>query len=158
MSVSTPYRFRCRQVIAEDFAWERSIYLVQDNSKFDLHNDFDFQSFSYDVENRTVVLVWSRGTGEWVQASLPNVLRLEMTGISEVRISPRDPKIPFTEDNCLSSFGYASDDDWTDGQFWVDSSPDKSWRWSFLFMSGAEIQITGERAKALRIHEAPDAD
>ena len=157
MSVSTLYRFRCRQVIAEDFAWERSIYLVQDNTKFDLHNDFDFQSFSYDVENRTAVLVWSRGTGEWVQSSLPNVLRLEMTGITEVRISPRNPKIPFTEDNCLSSFGYASDDDWTDGQFWVDSRPDESWRWSFLFMSGAAIEIAGERAKALLIHEAPDA-
>ena len=66
--------------------------------------------------------------------------------------------MPFTEDDCLSSFGYACDDDWRDGQFWVDSRPDESWRWSFLFMSGAEIQIAGERAEALLIHEAPDAD
>ncbi|MBL0125469.1 MAG: hypothetical protein IPP88_23345 [Betaproteobacteria bacterium] len=33
---------------------------------YDLHNNFDFRGFSYDVATRQLTLRWTRGIGEWV--------------------------------------------------------------------------------------------
>jgi hypothetical protein len=131
---------------ASNFTWSSSIYAHVGGQRFDLHNDFDFQSISHDLVERRVVLEWKRGSGDWVQKTLPVRLIVTMTGVTEVRMKPRNPSLPFSEDGCLASFGYDSDEDWADGQFWVDVEPDPKWRWSFLFQSGAEIQVAGETA------------
>jgi hypothetical protein len=133
---------------ASNFSWSSSIYLHVDGEKLDLHNDFDFQSMSYDVVDRLVVLQWKRGSGDWIQNALPARVTMALRGGSEVRMKPRDPSLPFSEDDCLASFGYDSDEDWADGQFWVEKDPDPDWRWSFLFQSGAEIQVAGKTASA----------
>lgn len=141
---------------AENFSWSNSIYLVVEGQEFDLHNCYDFHSFAYSIATRSVSLVWFRGTGEWVDNDLPTRLCIDIFEVNYLKIHPRDPEMPFTEDDCLSSFGYDCDEDWADGQFWVDGPAEPNWRWSFEFQSGAEIFIGGERAVVTLQSKKPD--
>ena len=131
---------------AQNFSWSAGIYLCTEGMELDLHNSYGFIGFSYDIEARTVSLRWRRGSGEWVGTQLPAGIFLGIQNVHYFRFEPRDQKYAFTEDDCLASFGYDSDEDWTDGQFWIDGSADPNWRWSFACQSGAEVIVGGERA------------
>lgn len=131
---------------ATNFKWTGSIYLVASGVEHDLHNCYDFQCVIYDPGNGLLELRWRRGPKDRVADDLPGSINLHMKGVTEMRWLPRDSDLPFSEDNCLASFGYARGGDWTDGQFWVESEPEADWRWSFLFQSGAELQVAGDSA------------
>jgi hypothetical protein len=136
-------------MISENFSWSESIYLKYDSSEYDLHNDFDFIEINYIIETQSVTLKWKRGTGNWVNQNQPEFIVLNISNVYQLEFKPRDSEMPFTEDNCLESFGFLSDDDWCDGQFWVDKTPDENWLWSFAFQSGAEIIIGAKSAIVL---------
>lgn len=131
---------------ATNFKWYAARFIVVDYVEYDLHNSFDFYCVSYNVQTRTAELQWERGSSQWISPNLPKNITLNLRGVSEFTWAPRDPKIPFTEDDCLGSFGYNCDEDWADGQFWTDEEPDQKWRWSFEFQSGAELQLAGDTA------------
>ncbi|NMR28062.1 hypothetical protein HH219_21505 [Pseudoalteromonas sp. NEC-BIFX-2020_015] len=133
-------------MISENFSWSESIYLKYDSIEYDLHNDFDFIEINYIIETQSVTLKWKRGTGNWVNQNQPDLIVLNISNVSQFEFKPRDSEMPFTEDDCLESFGFISDDDWCDGQFWADKIPDESWLWSFIFQSGAEIIIGAKSA------------
>ena len=92
-------------------------------------------------------MLWHRGTGKWVDQSLPHGIHIEMLEIHYLKVAPRDPKMPFSEDDILDCFGYDCDEEWADGQFWQDGEPEPDWRWCFSFHSGAEIIVGGKRAR-----------
>lgn len=140
---------RAQEMRAENFSWSGSIYLHVGDLELDIHNCYDFCLTTYNVEARTVSLEWRRAKGDWVSETLPQHVRLTMAGIYHFSVRPRDPEIPFTEDDCLEGFGYDCDEDWADGQFWTDASPDPAWRWSFVFQSGLEIQVGGDSASVM---------
>ncbi|MGY5450830.1 hypothetical protein ACVFI8_07800 [Agarivorans sp. MS3-6] len=137
-------------MISENFSWSQSTYLKYNSIDYDLHNDFDFIEINYMIENQSVILKWKRGAGNWVNQNQPNFIVLNISNVSQFEFKPRDSEIPFTEDDCLESFGFISGDDWCDGQFWVDKAPDDSWLWSFIFQSGAEI-IIGAKSAIVKI-------
>ena len=89
--------------------------------------------------------------------NLPLSVHIEFFNIHYLKIHPRDSEMPFTEDDCLASFGYDCDEDGLDGQFWMDGPADPTWRWSFEFQSGAEIVIGGERA-VVTLQSNPSSD
>jgi hypothetical protein len=68
----------------------------------DLHNCFDWRSLDYLSENRRIQLTWQRGSGEWIQSSLPDIIVLEFRGVARFAVCPRDPELPYTEDSCLA--------------------------------------------------------
>ncbi len=140
---------------AENFTWSDGIYLAVQGKELDLHNNYDFRSFAHDVESRTLSLTWHRRTGEGVDRKLPPSICIEISEVHHIKVRPRDPEMPFTEDDCLASFGYDCDENWVDGQFWVDGPVDPNWRWSFLFQSGAEIIVGADRAEVTLGSEAP---
>ena len=137
-------------MISENFSWSESIYLKYDSVEYDLHNDFDFLEVNYIIETQTVRLKWKKGTGNWVNQNLPRFIVLSILNVSHFEFKPRDPKMPFTEDDCLESFGFISNDEWRDGQFWIDNIPEENWLWSFAFQSGAEI-IVGAKSAVVQI-------
>ena len=106
-----------------------------------------FINLSYDITEKLIALEWQRGTGDWVNLSLPHLISLRISDVYHLEVKPRDPEIPFSEDDCLSSFGYRSNENWCDGQFWTDKEPDVNWKWSFEFQSGAEIIVGAKSAK-----------
>ncbi|MEQ3515644.1 hypothetical protein ABMY35_20190 [Pseudoalteromonas sp. BZB3] len=133
-------------MISENFSWTGSIHLKHDSTVYDLHNDYDFIKFSYDVEKRLIVLEWRKGKYDWVKSELPTTLLLSLFNVEHFGFQPRSSERSFNEDDCLSSFGYLSDDEWCEGQFWVDGDPDDSWHWSLEFESGAELIVSAESA------------
>ncbi len=130
----------------ENFSWKSSIHLQIGDLELDMHNNYDFVGVVYDLKVRSVLLEWHLANRESISKTLPSHIKMLLSGVEDFRVSPRVHEIPFTEDNCLSSFGYACDEKWTDGQYWIDGTPEPEWRWSFLFQSGLEIQIGGESA------------
>jgi hypothetical protein len=126
-----------------DFEISQGIYLVQPPHELDLHNCFDFLGFDHSVEQRTLLLRWRRSGGDWVAFGTPSAVTIEFREISEFRFFPRDAELPFTEDDCISTFGHWSDDEWADGVFHIapNQTPDPKWRTAISFMSGAVIAV-----------------
>lgn len=133
-------------MISKNFSWSESINLKYDSIEYNLHNDFDFVEINYSIETQSVTLKWKRGSGNWVNQNQPKFIILSISYVSQFEFKQRDPEMPFTEDDCLESIGFISDDDWCDGQFWIDKTPDENWLWSFSFQSGAEIIIGAKSA------------
>lgn len=126
------------------------IYLVQDGYELDLHNNFDFVRLEYSLVERKLLLLWKRSNGNWVNSNTPKTLTIEFTEVGEFRFMPRDPEIPFTEDDCLDSFGYWVDEDWANGVVLVGPTqePDPKWLTAIAFMSGAVLAIQAESSNA----------
>ena len=133
----------------EDFTIKDAIYLVSGEDTLDLHNDYDITEITYSIAERRATLTWVRSSGDWVPATEPLQLQLEFHGVSCFRFMPRDPQIPFTEDNCLSSAGYWTDEDWCDGVMICKADPETDWLRAFHFQSGATVAIAADEAKAI---------
>lgn len=126
------------------------IYLVQESHELDLHNNFDFKGLDYSVEERSLALRWRRSNGDWVSSGTPKALTVEFKGVSEFRFMPRDSEMPFTEDDCINSFGYWVDDDWAEGVITLalNQKAEPHWLTAIDFMSGAILVVQAESADA----------
>ena len=133
-----------------DFEIKDGICLVQPPHELDLHNAFDFLGLHYSVADRTLLLQWRRSEREGVPPSRPRSVAIEFRGVTEFRFQPRDPHIPFTEDDCLSTFGYWTSEDWASGVIICPPPevPDASWLTAIAFMSGAVIAVQADSAHA----------
>ena len=133
----------------EDFTIKDAIYLVSGEDTLDLHNNYGFTDITYSVTERRATLTWVRSSGDWIPATEPLQLQLEFHGVSCFRFMTRDPEMPFTEDNCLSSAGYWTDEDWCDGVMICEADPATEWLRAFHFQSGATVAIAADEAKAI---------
>lgn len=126
------------------------IYLVKDKYKLDLHNNFDFKGINYIIDERRVILSWSRTTGDWAIPETPQALSIEFIGVSEFIFSPRNSETPFSEDNCINSIGYLVNEDWADGVIVLEPNQkvEPHWLTAIDFMSGAVIAIQAESSCA----------
>ena len=126
------------------------IHLVQSSHEPDLHNDFIFQNLDYSVAERKLDLNWDCSKGQWVSEGTPNSVTIEFNEVREFRFMPRDSKFPFTEDDCISSFGYWVDEDWVEGVIMVapNQKAEPHWLDAIEFMSGAVIAIQADSANA----------
>jgi hypothetical protein len=95
-------------------------------------------------------LHWRRSTGDWAAAGTPASVSVEFREVTEFRFLPRDAELPFTEDDCVSTFGYWTDEAWADGVIMTDPTqiPDPSWLTAISFMSGAVIAVKAESTYA----------
>ena len=127
------------------------IYLVQASHELDLHNYFNFTGLNYSVEERKLILSWVRSKREGVSSDLPKSLTIEFSEVSEFRFMPRDAEVPFTEDDCIDTFGYWADEEWSEGVFTLvtdSQQPEPHWLTAIDFMSGAVILLQAEEARA----------
>jgi hypothetical protein len=133
-----------------DFEIKDGVDLLQPPYELDLHNSFDFCGLRYSVENRTLSLHWQRSAGNWVAAGTPASVIVEFREVSEFRFLPRDAQIPFTEDDCVSAWGYWTDEKWADGVIMTGpaQTPDPRWLTGIHFMSGATIAVQASSAHA----------
>ena len=135
-------------MIASNFTIKNSIYLVYDGSEYDLHNDYDFLSYIYEAKSQCISLKWKRGTGEWVRNGQPNTIELEIIKTSSFSVSPRRNDAPLVDDVCLEEIAYENDEEWCDGPFWVDQTPETTWRWIFMFESDYWLTVNAESISA----------
>ena len=133
-----------------NFEIKDGIYLSQTSFELDLHNNFIFCGLEYSIEERILLLNWRRSKGDWVSANTPTAISIEFCEVSEFRFLPRDKELPFSEDDCVSTFGYWTDESWADGVFTInpDQKPNPSWLTAIDFMSGAVVAVQAASAHA----------
>lgn len=134
-----------------DFTIKMGIYLVQTPHELDIHNWYDFQELRYSVAERTCTFLWRRPDRDGIPAKLPATATVQFRGVTELRFQPRDPERPFTEDNCVRTFGYWTDEDWAEGSVMIcdDSSRNDTQNLNAIeFMSGAIFIVQADSAHA----------
>jgi hypothetical protein len=67
----------------------------------DLHNNFDFVSFDYNVADREVKLHWKRSSGDWVDKNEFSSLVLMHKGVTFLRVIEQDEKSTYEDNSCL---------------------------------------------------------
>lgn len=136
-----------KSMISNNLKWIGPVELLVDDIYLDLHNCFDFMSVTHNVDRRELTLNWRRGFGDWITPSLPGHLAMCFADVFHLMIRPRDVLLPFSEDDCLASFGFCNEGDEDQDQFFGDFDVDPKWLWSFEFESRAEI-IVGAQSVA----------
>lgn len=121
---------------------------MAEEHELDLHHNFDFVSVEYSIDDRSVGLHWRRGSGDWIPAKASREVRLTYSDVTRFEFRPRDPEMPFTEDDCLSDAGFWTDADWADGVFTTDADIDPKWLRAFEFQSGAIILAEAAEGRA----------
>lgn len=124
------------------------IYIVQGDYELDVHNNFDAKCLNYSLERKLLLLNWERSKGDWVSPNLPKVFSIEYRNVTEFRFIPRDPEIPFSNDDCLSHFGYWSDDNGLNDVFVLPNKtkPKPNYIPALSFESGAIVVVRAEEA------------
>lgn len=134
-----------------DFTIKMGIYLVQPPHELDIHSFYDFQELRYSVADRTLSLLWRRSERDGVSATLPDSATIEFRGVTEFQLRPRDPKMPFTEDDCVRCFGYWTDEAWAEDGVMICHDPqavDEQALNAIEFMSGARAIVQADSAHA----------
>ncbi|MBW8864213.1 MAG: hypothetical protein JF609_04675 [Verrucomicrobia bacterium] len=136
-----------------NFELKDEIYLAFDGLELDLHNIFSFTGLEYSIEHCTLKLNWHLGpidpeSKKWIKDTLPKKITVEFEGVSAFEFRPRDPEIPFSEDDCLQQAGYWSGEEWCTDVLASNEEPDPDWKTAFGFRSGALIALQAERATA----------
>jgi hypothetical protein len=131
-----------------NYHFKDSIYLKCDKHELDMHNDYDFVSMRYCVNDRTASLNWERSRRDGILQSLPKAVEISFTSVISFEFRPRDPELPFTEDDCLNTAGFLSPDNPSNEVFVAVDIIDPNWKHAFEFMSGAIIGIQANESKA----------
>ena len=109
---------------------------------FDLHNCFDFKGLSYRVDARTITLFWSKNANNWVPQDSPRHLELNFEGVYLFKARQRDPDVPFTEDDCLNTIGFTSNEKIDEIDAYVSHEPKTNSMYLTMdFMSGFALKI-----------------
>jgi hypothetical protein len=149
----------------ERFTFKDSIYLIADGEKLDLHNNYNFVGLEYSIEHRVLVLRWRCDHGDLASLDSPSEIELEYRDVTRFEFRPRDPEMPFTEDDCLWNAGYWREAGWPvgvwsgcleSGVFSTDAVPEEDWFRAFQFHSGAVVVVrAGEAHAKIRIANKP---
>ncbi len=122
-----------------------SIAVEYEGNYLDLHNNYSFISFNYNIRTQQVELKWVKNQGEWAEKELYNELKIIFNSVYVFKVNPRDVELPFSEDECLDCIGYLHPDDieLMDG-FLTPDFADDSYHLVFGFQSGLFIKIYAE--------------
>lgn len=140
----------------EHFILNSSNCLIAHGKELDLHNFYNFVGLDYSIINRVLILRWLRKPQFENTKGLASEVKLVYQGVVHFEFRPRDPEMPFTEDDCLWSAGY-----WraaghpSDILFYADSGvfcskakPEEDWFRAFEFHSGAVVIVKAKEAHA----------
>lgn len=128
-----------------------NIGFEQEDNYFDLHNNFDFVGFEYDISKRVVEFHWVKGSGDWVPENSPNKIRLIVNDVVFLKVKERDSEMPFTEDDCLDIMGFVWNNMKDDMESYHSHEPEENCTHLFLqFMSKMAVKI-GAGSASLKV-------
>ena len=111
----------------------------------DLHNFYDFESFSYDVIARKIVFRLTKVEEEWVPSEEPSAITINFINVNYFSAEPRDKRLPFTEDDCIECIGFVEPDAPTK-DFYLLDNPTEIHHCVVRFQSGLILRIQAEEA------------
>jgi hypothetical protein len=90
-----------------NFELEDNIAIKFNGRHIDLHNNFDFIGYQYDISIRQITLKWTKSKGDWVQENEYNSLQLTHSNVSFLTISYDNTQYEFPDDDkCLSFLSF----------------------------------------------------
>ncbi|SKB36067.1 hypothetical protein SAMN05660841_00008 [Sphingobacterium nematocida] len=72
----------------------------------DLHNNFDFVGFDYNIADREIKLYWKKSCGDWVDKNEFLSLILTHMGVTFLRVTEQDEKSTYDDDSCLGDITF----------------------------------------------------
>jgi len=72
----------------------------------DLHNNFDFVGFDYNVTEREIKLFWKKSSGDWVDKNELSSLVLTHKVVTFWKVINQDEKSNYDDDNCLGEITF----------------------------------------------------
>ena len=85
------------------------IALTYNGQYLDVHNNYEFRSFNFDVLSKQLYLTWTRSHEKWANEKLCG-FRLVFKNVSFLKVRERDAELSFKEDTCLSFISFLSRD------------------------------------------------
>jgi hypothetical protein len=80
--------------------------LTFEGQHIDLHNNFNFVSFDYNVADREIKLNWRKSDGDWVAKNEFLSLVLTHKAVSFLKVIDQDEKSSYDDDNCLGEITF----------------------------------------------------
>jgi hypothetical protein len=72
----------------------------------DLHNNFDFVGFDYNVVEREIKLNWKKSSGDWVDKNELSSLVLAHKAVTFLKVIDQDEKSNYDDDSCLGEITF----------------------------------------------------
>lgn len=72
----------------------------------DLHNNFDFIGYDYNVVNREIKLHWRKSKGDWVDKNELSSLVLIHRGVTFLRVMEQDENSTYEDGSCLGEITF----------------------------------------------------
>ena len=89
------------------------ISILIDGKYIDIHNCYEFYELIYNTKNREVVLKWKVDEPDeedfFIDDGLPRFISMFFEGVHFLKSIERDHEMPFSEDDCVETFGFLLD-------------------------------------------------
>jgi hypothetical protein len=72
----------------------------------DLHNNFEFVGFDYNVADREIKLYWKKSNGDWVDKNEFSSLVLTHITVTFLKVIDQDEKSNYEDDSCLGEISF----------------------------------------------------
>ncbi|TJY67122.1 hypothetical protein FAZ19_09565 [Sphingobacterium alkalisoli] len=72
----------------------------------DLHNNFDFVNFDYNVAEREIKLHWKKSNGDWVDENELSSLILTHSAVTFLKVIEQDEKSTYADDSCVGEITF----------------------------------------------------
>lgn len=85
------------------------IALIYNGQYLDVHNNYEFRGFNFDIHSKQLHLTWTRSHEKWASEKMCG-FRLVFKNVSFLKVRERDAELSFKEDTCMSFIGFLSQD------------------------------------------------
>lgn len=72
----------------------------------DLHNNFDFVGFDYNIADRVINLHWKKSSGDWVDKNEFSSLVLTHKTVTYLKVIDQDENSTYEDDSCLDEITF----------------------------------------------------
>ena len=72
----------------------------------DLHNNFDFVGFDYNVSDSEIKLHWKKSNGDWIDKTEFSSLVLIHKDVTFLRVIEQDKKSTYEDDCCMNGITF----------------------------------------------------
>jgi hypothetical protein len=135
-----------------NFQLTQNYALNYDSRHIDLHNNFNFINFEYNIETMTLVLRWVKSLGNWVQEDEPQQLVLLHKNVSYLTVLSRDPEMSLSEDFSLSDITFFPSSSRDINDSIIDKNlPEEDDDILYMFQSGQVIRVRCEEIELITV-------
>ncbi len=125
-----------------DFEIEDNYAINYNGRHVDLHNNFDFVCYTYDIITRQLKLIWTKSLGNWISENELKGLELIHSNVHYISITYNYTNEYPEDDKCLGEISYlpSSERDIND-EFTSQAKPQEGDDILYVFESGYFIRV-----------------